>query len=574
VARQPRLLRRDGRYTLRVKVPQELRPILRKREVWRSLGTGDHRVALKRLRLASAEVDALFAEAERKTAGAASAPSDVELHDLVRRWFDRNERAAVLRFQFPDSPAERRDLIDNLRSDEFDLIDGVEDANVQEPAKRFLVDHGIDIATGSPAWWTVVGLVQRALVEHVRRRRARVQGETNGRSFDALFRNTGRLDLSPRTTGADLTLGQLVKRYESDPGRSVTAKTTAKYEAIFRAIEEALGKDTPLRQITRAECKRFQELLTSLPPNATKRFPKLTLEQAAAKGKADGLTPISSSVANTYLNKLTALFAWAVEEDLLEKNPAKGLRIASPPTSKKGRRKPFSIEQLNAIFSAPLYTGCRDDEHGYAERGPNHPRRGRFWVPLIALFTGMRLNEICQLLVSDITVDDNTDVILVGEGELDDEKRVKTDAGERCIPIHPELKQLGFLDYVVERRKTGGARLFPELPKGSTGYYSDAFQKWFTRFLRKAGARAPKTSFHSFRHTFRDALREADISEERVRRIGGWVGNGGSDQLYGKGLRPSTLARDIKKIRYPGLDLTHLSQWKIATERLGRRRGR
>ena len=560
VARQPRLLRRGGRYTLRVKVPQELRPILRKREVWRSLGTGDHRVALKRLRLASAEVDALFAEAERKIKRTAFEPSDSELNYLVRRWFDGNEFAAAHGFQSPATPAERLEVIANLRSDELDLVEGAEDAGVQQAVRRFLAGHQIEIHTGSPAWWRVAGLVQRAMLEHVRRRRARFQGEFNGRSFDTLFRNIVAPDRTAGADQTDLTLGELIERYQRDPGRSVTAKTTVKYDAIFRAIEEVLGKDTLLRQITRADCKRFQELLASLPPNATKRFPKLSLEQAAAKGKADGLKPISSIVANAYLNKLTALLAWAVEEDLLDKNPAKGLRIASPPNGKKGRRKPFSIEQLNAIFSAPLYAGCQDDENGYAERGPNHPRRGRFWVPLLALFTGMRLNEICQLLVSDVTVDDNTDVILVREGEVDGEKSVKTDAGERCIPIHPELKRLGFLDHVAARRKAGDGRLFPELPRGSTGYYSDAFQKWFSRFLRKAGASEPKTSFHSFRHTFRDALREADISEERVRRIGGWVGNGGADQLYGKGLRPSTLAREIKKVRYPGLDLTHLCE--------------
>jgi integrase len=567
VARQPRLLRRGGRYTLRVKVPQELRSIVGKREVWRSLGTGDHRVALKRLRLASAEVDALFADAERKAADAGSVPSDVELHHLVRRWFDRNERAAALRFQFPATPAERQEAVANLRRDEIDLIDGAEDASVQETAKRFLVDHGIEIAGGTPASWTVVGLVQRALIEHVRRSRARLQGDIDERSFDKLFRTTAE-PVPPQTAvRSDLTLGELIKRYQRDPGRSVTAKTTAKYDAFFRAIEEVLGKDTPAQQITRAECKRFQEMLTSLPPNATKRFPKLTLEQSAVKGKTEGLRPISASVANTYLNKLSKLFAWAIDEDLLEKNPAKGLRIASPPNSKKGRRKPFSTEQLNAIFGAPLYKGCQDDEDGYAEPGPNRPRRGRFWVPLLALFTGMRLNEICQLLVTDITIDDNTDVILVSESEEDGDKRVKTQAGERCIPIHPMLKQLGFLEYVAERRDAGDVRLFSELSKGSTGYYSDNFQKWFSRFLAKTGAKKPKTSFHSFRHTFRDALREADISEERVRRIGGWVGNGGADQLYGKGLRPSTLAREIKKIKFPGLGLSHLYPANNATVR-------
>ena len=63
---------------------------------------------------------------------------------------------------------------------------------------------------------------------------------------------------------------------------------------------------------------------------------------------------------------------------------------------------PFSIEQLNAMFRAPLYTGCIDDGRNYNKVGNNRPRRVRFWLPLIALFTGARINEICQLHTSDI----------------------------------------------------------------------------------------------------------------------------------------------------------------------------
>jgi integrase len=92
---------------------------------------------------------------------------------------------------------------------------------------------------------------------------------------------------------------------------------------------------------------------------------------------------------------------------------------------------------------------------------------------------------------------------------------------------------------------------------GANGYYSDPFQKWFGRFLTKANAKKPKTSFHSFRHTFRDALREADISAERVKALGGWA-NTETQEDYGSDLRPSTLYQEIKKVRYEGLDLSHL----------------
>ena len=68
------------------------------------------------------------------------------------------------------------------------------------------------------------------------------------------------------------------------------------------------------------------------------------------------------------------------------------------------------------------------------------------------------------------------DVILVRRDEEGD-KRLKTAASERIVPIHSELKKIGFLKYAEARREIDQIRLFPELPKGRAGYYSDPFQK-------------------------------------------------------------------------------------------------
>ena len=65
-------------------------------------------------------------------------------------------------------------------------------------------------------------------------------------------------------------------------------------------------------------------------------------------------------------------------------------------------------------------------------------------------------------------------------------------------------------------------------------------------------------SFHSFRHNYRDALREADISRERVRALGGWTDSAGAEDIYGKGLKASTLRAEIEKVAYPELCLVHL----------------
>ncbi|PPQ34618.1 hypothetical protein CH337_22320 [Rhodoblastus acidophilus] len=121
---------------------------------------------------------------------------------------------------------------------------------------------------------------------------------------------------------------------------------------------------------------------------------------------------MSPTTVNGYLNKLSALLHWAENEGYIVKNPARGLRVIDP-VRKKDKRQPFSTEQLTRIFNAPLYRGCVDDDAGYATSGKNHPRRGRFWVPLIGLFSGMRLNEICQLDVADVRLIDSIECFVV-----------------------------------------------------------------------------------------------------------------------------------------------------------------
>ena len=109
----------------------------------------------------------------------------------------------------------------------------------------------------------------------------------------------------------------------------------------------------------------------------------------------------------------------------------------------------------------------------------------------------------------------------------------------------------------VRAKQPAKARLFPELTTASTGYISDNFSKWFANFLDKVEIKDNRKNFHSFRHTFRDGLREAEISQERVRELGGWS-SGSTEDDYGSGTRPSTLAQEVAKVRYEGLDLTEL----------------
>ncbi|KFG69397.1 hypothetical protein JH26_11295 [Microvirga sp. BSC39] len=86
---------------------------------------------------------------------------------------------------------------------------------------------------------------------------------------------------------------------------------------------------------------------------------------------------------------------------------------------------------------------------------------------------------------------------------------------------------------------------------------SGAFQKRFNTFRHRIGVTDPEGVFHSFRHTWRDALRQARVAEEVAQQLGGWKG-AGEDKRYGMGLSVRAKFEDMKRIEYPDLDLTHL----------------
>ena len=191
-----------------------------------------------------------------------------------------------------------------------------------------------------------------------------------------------------------------------------------------------------------------------------------------------------------YFNNIVTILNFAVEKRLISHNPASGRWLRQSFHHRKQQTKAqFTVDELNLVFRAPLYTGCKDDEIGYAIPGPNKPRRGRFWVPLLSLFHGLRLNEAAQLYTEDVKERGGIRYFAIREEREDGskcDKRLKTKQSKRDVPIHPELEPIGFLDFIAARRKdTSSPRLFPELSAGSTGYFSNPFSKWFALFVER-----------------------------------------------------------------------------------------
>lgn len=297
-----------------------------------------------------------------------------------------------------------------------------------------------------------------------------------------------------RATAPEETFDDLFRLFLADPAKRRTRKAEMHYENLAAVVEGLWGLKAPLRSIDRDACRELLDTFRRLPSNSEKRFPKLSVVQAATMARDKKLTSIlSPATVNGYMTKLRTLLNFALNEGWIDRNPARGLRVVDP-VRRRDKRLPFTLDQLRLTFDAPLYRGCVDDWFGYAAPGTAQPRRGRFWVSLIALFSGMRLNEVCQLDVADVQQIEGVDCFFVSAGvaATDNDKRLKTISSERFIPVHPTLREIGFMQFMAERRHAGGKKLFPELQVSSTGYYSDPFSKWFRRFLGKAGAALPE----------------------------------------------------------------------------------
>jgi integrase len=216
------------------------------------------------------------------------------------------------------------------------------------------------------------------------------------------------------------------------------------------------------------------------------------------------------------------------------------------------QRDPYSPDQLSKIIKSPLYTGHKSADCRY-KPGPLLIRDGYFWVPLIALYSGMRLGEILQLLKSDVKEENDIWYFDVNKG---DGKSLKTASSKRRVPIHRTLLDLGLLDYVQSAAQSG--RIFPEIKKGSDGYHSHHFSKWWGRFAGHVGFKSSRTAFHSFRHNFLDALRAAETPEYINKALAGHSDNSVHSQ-YGGGAGLSQLKAAIDKVSYAGADVTLLA---------------
>lgn len=317
-----------------------------------------------------------------------------------------------------------------------------------------------------------------------------------------------------------MKMSELFKAWKTDKiandgeGRGVL-KSLDEYEGVIDRFIELYG-DLPVDQVDRKLIQQYRLDLQRCPATKANGIRLLPIRQQIEKVEAEGLPTISMVTITNRLKKVSALLGFAIELGLITENPvsASGVtkRIAQAQRkSANGRkRKDYNLTELNAIFRSPVFNG-----EGWA---PQRSQVGQalYWIPLLALYMGARREELCQLFAKDVRKSPegiHYVSILNTEDEEDQGRSVKTSGSRRDVPIHPDLIELGFLEYAASVPVNG--QLFPHLPPDPKGFYGNAYGKHWTNYLREVvKLESPAAPSHGFRHTFKTLCREADIPEE------------------------------------------------------------
>jgi integrase len=342
--------------------------------------------------------------------------------------------------------------------------------------------------------------------------------------------------------------------------RSASAEREFKH-AISRFKE--LHGDLAVTQITRRHAREFREALQLIPKRRAGNVKDAALPELVewASGHPDA-ERISEATVNKLLGGVQAVLVWArdngmIPEEMPWADPFSNMRLEVP----RSTRQSWEPSELQALFGSPVFTQGARPKAGRGEAA--------FWLPLLALYTGARLNELAPLTVRDVKSDEATGLhyFTVIE-DLESGRSVKTEGSVRAVPIHPELIRIGILEFVAHRRAEDGdcARLFPLLTPGPNGGFGEAFSQWFGRYKRNVGITNPDSVFHSFRHGFKDALRAAGVSEDVNDALTGHSGRNAVARGYGakemlRRFGLPVLHAAVSKATYAGLDLSHL-RWE------------
>ena len=331
-------------------------------------------------------------------------------------------------------------------------------------------------------------------------------------------------------------------------------KSTRELESTIDDLIEIIG-DIPILKVTPNNARDFKKIISSLPKyrNQSPRYRGLTIKQILSLDGVEGQEPKNI---NKLIYRVRVFFKWLKNNysEYVPQNHFDGLSIQEKKFDKP--RDIFTNKELHKIFdTTPFLNNTIRNPH-------RRNKLASYFVPIIAIHTGMRLEEICQLRLEDVYKEGTVDIIRV---TISKETKLKTVTSQRIVPIHENLKRVGFLEYCNYMKKQKKERVFWDLTKSRDGYGRN-IGRYFMEYLRKVGVYEFQSKvFHSLRHSFITNLLQNGVREEVVNGLCGHKQKTMSTTIYFKGGFPSDLLYEegISKLNFEGINFGKLKiDWK------------
>lgn len=239
------------------------------------------------------------------------------------------------------------------------------------------------------------------------------------------------------------------------------------------------------------------------------------------------------------------------------------------------KKKNFSMKNIETVFDVSLLGTIQDPL--------------MYWGPLIALYTGMRCQEVAQLYIDNIErvemLDENDNPIEMLCIDISPDEKgqsLKSVYSRRLLPVHSKLIAAGFEKYVEDIRRYGSPYLFP--CENWSGYKrKKQLSRWFNgdHLRETCGIDNKRITLHCFRHTLTTMMDRRNISKGVVVSINGHSdGKDVDDRCYRQRGDALECREALEKLPFPELNLpvyvsgrfdAYLNTLKVREESMERR---
>lgn len=362
-------------------------------------------------------------------------------------------------------------------------------------AEDLCYSAGYEIEKDTPAFRMLVH--QLAIAKHSIVGTFKERLDTGNSGYDAKM-----TAIAEQKTSSN-TLSEAIAAFSRANGKGHRGKLDEKMRKITEAFQFVTGKgDILLSAITYDLTVNVGHRLAKYPLYRGTRYAGKTLQEidATADVETTGETTLIEE-----LGVLNALYDFAIKtQEGLLKNFANGLGKVI--IGKRTKKKASSAKD---IFRAADIQEIVKGLHYFKDKREFHKNPHLLFITLIGLYSGARINEICQLTVDDIELVDGIPCFNHKEEEKST-KSLKNSNSIRINPIHPMLINCGLLVFRDYQKAKGYSGLWEGSKNHSCDYYkpqkncSHYVGKWWngTFKAKLTLSNESKQTYHSARHTF------------------------------------------------------------------------